>query len=75
MSRQPEKPLKSNDLRGNEPVPRKTTPEVKQRDVRLPPGRSDVALKRYENLNEKQEEHKEHSLRSTQKNAPNIHIT
>lgn len=28
----------------------------------MPPGRSDEALQRYENLNEDQSEHKEHSL-------------
>ena len=33
----------------------------------MPPGRSDLALKRYENLNEKQEEHKDHSLQEQAK--------
>lgn len=28
----------------------------------MPPGRSDLALKRHENLNEKKDEHKDHSL-------------
>lgn len=33
----------------------------------MPPGRSDLALKRYENLNEKQDEHKDHSLQEQAK--------
>src|SRR5690606_9459400 len=33
----------------------------------MPPGRSDLALKRYENLHEKQDEHKEHRLQERAK--------
>lgn len=33
----------------------------------MPPGRSDLALKRHENLNEKQGQHKDHSLQAQAK--------
>lgn len=33
----------------------------------MPPGRSDLALKRHENLQEKQNEHKDHSLQENAK--------
>ena len=33
----------------------------------MPPGRSDLALKRHENLNDKADEHKDHSLQAQAK--------
>lgn len=33
----------------------------------MPPNRSDLALKRHENLNEKQDQHKDHSLQAQAK--------
>lgn len=35
---------------------------VPEQNPYMPPNRSDLAIKRYENLSEKKEEHKEHSL-------------
>lgn len=44
------------------PEPTRDQERGSERSSTMPPGRSDLALKRYENLNEKQEEHKDNSL-------------
>lgn len=50
-------------------VPQSTRDQERgtEQNPKMPPGRSDLALKRYENLNEKPEEHKDHSLQEQAK--------
>lgn len=60
MSNQREKTLHTS---GNtEPVR-----DQDEQQPAMPPGRSDLALKRYENFHEKQDEHKEYSLQELAK--------
>lgn len=49
------------------PQPTRDQERGTEQNPKMPPGRSDLALKRYENLNEKQEEHKDHSLQEQAK--------
>ena len=57
----------SKDQKKNRKLVPETHEEVKDGSPTMPPGRSDLALKRFENLEEKPEAQREHSLQENAK--------
>lgn len=58
MSEHQDKPVKSS----SETTPTRDQERGEKRHPTMPPGRSDLALERFENMKEKPEEQKDHSL-------------